>query len=387
MAARPGLYVDDNSGNGVTDPQSARLALASLLSGPGIISGTQGNVTGSSSGPNMKYVIPAESFATQRGTLAADGLYLWPNDAPVTVDSGSPAPSSGKRYDVIWAAHNNAYTSDGFADADSLPHLGVTIGTASSTPAVPAAPAGALVLAQSLVGTSIANAAAATITQVAAITTLGPGVAGYVISDANLATAPGNYNVNATNVPGGSGWWFVAVEARGTVVLQTAMASTATTASFATWQRSYDGSSWTAWTLVGGAHAARRRGVGAAFNLAGGPNVVNPVTGWGTDQTNKGDIAYAGGIFTAGSPGTYRWDATLQWPGGSGYRIFQYVLINGALDGGGQQTRTVDPSASTLSGGMSVELAAGDTVQIAVQATTGGVAGVIPVAFSLVRVA
>lgn len=174
MSARPGLYVDDNSGNGVTDPQSARLALASLLSGPGIISGTQGNVTGSTTGPNMIYSVPAESFATQRGTLAADGLYLWSNDGPVLVDSSTPAPSSGKRYDLIWARHKNAYSSDGFGDSDSLPALGVTAGTAASTPTRPTAsvPAGALVIAECLVTAGNANAAAASITQVAPLATV-----------------------------------------------------------------------------------------------------------------------------------------------------------------------------------------------------------------------
>lgn len=174
MTARPGLYVDDNTGNGVTAPQDARLALASLLSGPGIISGTQGNVTGSSTGPNMIYSVPAESFVTQRGTLAADGLYLWANDGPVLVDSATPAPSSGKRYDLIWARHKNAYTSDGFSDADSLPELGVTVGTAASTPTKPYAsvPDGALVLAESEVTAGNANAAVATITQVAPLATV-----------------------------------------------------------------------------------------------------------------------------------------------------------------------------------------------------------------------
>lgn len=168
MAARHGLFVANGTA-GVTSPQDARLALAGLLSGPGIISGTQGNVTGSTSGPNMKYLVPAETFVTQRGTLAADGLYLWDNDGVYTADSGAPAPASGSRYDVIYALHRNA--NDGFGDANSDPVIDVVRGTASSTPSVPAVPAGALALAQALVPAGAANAAAAgvVITQVAAL--------------------------------------------------------------------------------------------------------------------------------------------------------------------------------------------------------------------------
>lgn len=169
MALRHGLFVSGASA-GVTAPQDGRLALAGLLSGPGMLTG--GAVTGSTSGPNMKYTIAAGVFVTQRGTLAADGLYIVPNDGAVTVDSGSPAPGSGTRWDLIWVRQLNAYGSDGFGDANSDPVFGVTVGTAGSTPTKPYAsvPAGALVLAESNVGTSIANASLATITLVAPLT-------------------------------------------------------------------------------------------------------------------------------------------------------------------------------------------------------------------------
>lgn len=170
MALRHGLFVSGASA-GVTAPQDARLAIASLLSGPGVSNG--GVVTGSTSGPNMKYTIAAGAFVTQRGTLAADGLYIVPNDGPVTADSGSPAPSSGTRWDLVWVRQPNAFGSDGFGDANSDPVFGVTVGTAGSTPTKPYAsvPAGALVLAESNVGTSIANASLATISNVAAAVT------------------------------------------------------------------------------------------------------------------------------------------------------------------------------------------------------------------------
>jgi hypothetical protein len=167
MAVRHGLFVANGTA-GVTSPQDARLALAALLSGPGVLNGF--TVTGSTSGPNMKYLVAAGAVATQRGTLSADGLYLWTNDGVYTADSGAPAPASGSRYDVIYALHRNA--NDGFGDANSDPIIDVVRGTASSTPTMPAVPAGALALAQALVGTSIANASLAAITPVAAKTTL-----------------------------------------------------------------------------------------------------------------------------------------------------------------------------------------------------------------------
>lgn len=191
MAARHPLFVANGTA-GVTTPQDARLALASLLTGPGILNGF--SVSGSSSGPNMKYLVTAGAVATQRGTLSADGLYLWTNDGTFTADSGAPAPASGSRYDVIYALARNA--NDGFGDANSDPIIGVQVGTASSTPSVPAVPTGALVLAQSLVASGSANAAAGTvtITNVAARTLVGTGVAtGWV------ACSGGNVNVSGTS--------------------------------------------------------------------------------------------------------------------------------------------------------------------------------------------
>lgn len=185
MTLRPGLYVDDNTGNGVTQPQDARLAFAGLLSGPGSVKGAA--VTGSTSGPNMKYVIPADVYVTARGVAATDGLYLLANDGALTVDSGAPAPSSGSRWDLVWVRQQNAYTSDGFGDTSSTPTSGVTVGTAGSSPTKPYAsvPAGALVLAESSVGANIANASLAVISQVAASVALLSGIA--------RATAPTGY--------------------------------------------------------------------------------------------------------------------------------------------------------------------------------------------------
>lgn len=184
MTVRHGLFVQNGSA-GVTPPQDARLALAGLVQGaPGIMAGTGGAVTGSTSGPNMQYVVPAAVIATVRGTLAADGAYLSANDGNVTVNTATPAPGSGQRYDVIWARAKNA--NDGFGDPNSDFELNFTVGTASGSPVVPAIPSGAVALAQALVGTSIANASLATITQLAGAVVARGGSQPI----ANLAAAP-----------------------------------------------------------------------------------------------------------------------------------------------------------------------------------------------------
>lgn len=181
MTARHGIFVSGASA-GVTAPAEARLALQGLLTGPGILTGCA--VAGSSSGPNMQYTVAAGVLATSRNFAAgvagstADGLYLWANDGSVTVTSATPAPGSGTRYDLIYALHPNAFTSDGFGDATSNPTFAVQVGTAGSTPVKPYAslPAGAMVLAESHVGTSIANASLATIVTVVPNTASAGGV-------------------------------------------------------------------------------------------------------------------------------------------------------------------------------------------------------------------
>jgi hypothetical protein len=164
MTLHHGLFVAGASG-GVTSAKDARLALAALLSGAGVISG--GAVSGNSSGPNMKYDLAAGQFVTARGAAATDGLYVFANDGTITVDSATPAPVSGTRWDLIWVRHKNAI--DGFADDASDPILGVTVGTSGSSPTKPygSVPAGALVLAEAQVHTGDTDATHATITQVA----------------------------------------------------------------------------------------------------------------------------------------------------------------------------------------------------------------------------
>jgi hypothetical protein len=181
MTLHHGLFVAGATG-GVTSAKDARLALAALLSGAGVISG--GAVSGNSSGPNMKYDLAVGQFVTARGSAATDGLYVFVNDGTITVDSAAPAPVSGTRWDLIWVRHKNAI--DGFADDASDPILGVTVGTSGSSPTKPygSVPAGALVLAEAQVHAGDANATSATITQVATY-------AGAVAADSGRQTSGG----------------------------------------------------------------------------------------------------------------------------------------------------------------------------------------------------
>lgn len=172
MTARHGLFAA-NGTTGVTSPQDGRLALSGMLSSEGVLSGML--VSAVSSGPNMKYSVSAGACATVRGSIAADGVFVWANDGPVTVDSGAPAPSSGTRWDLVYARHRNA--NDGASDANSDPEFGVQVGAAASVPTKPYVnlPPGALVLAECQVGTNIPDSTTAVITQ-AALMAAGRGI-------------------------------------------------------------------------------------------------------------------------------------------------------------------------------------------------------------------
>lgn len=172
MTLRPGLFVTDDD-NDVVSSQDARLALAALLSGTGILFG--GAVTGTSDGPNIDYAIAKAAWSVARGERDADGLYVVSNDGSVSTadlddNAGTPAPASGSRYDLIWVRQQNALTGDGFGDSTSDPEYGVTQGDASSSPSKPTGdvPAGALVIASALVDSTATSGADVTITMEAA---------------------------------------------------------------------------------------------------------------------------------------------------------------------------------------------------------------------------
>lgn len=364
MVARRGLWVASGSA-GVTQPQDARLASAGLLSafgaGPldaaaGVIYGP-GNpcrVTGSSSGPNMKYVVAAGVLATARGT-SSDGLYLWANDGAVTIDSSTPAPGSGTRWDLVYARAKNA--NDGFGDADSDTELGVTVGTAGSPPTKPygSVPSGALVLAECSVGTSIANASLAGITQVSP--------------------------------------WKVARGAPVPVRSQTERdaltqydALTVSRLDTGKIEQS-DGTSWVAFIPATVRHVARS----TTLSAAAGSDV--PITSWNLAPYNVGDIAYGAGVFTVARTGLYQFDLTISWPTTTTttHRRSQYVFVNGAetsvQEGRADITITGTNSAvNVVSTGGNIALNAGDTVQAVVSHTFSASLTLSPKVFTLLQV-
>lgn len=347
MTLRNGLFVSGPAG-GITQPQDARLTLAGLLSGPGLLTGYA--VTGTTSGPNMQYSIAAGVAVTQRGTLAADGLYTLPNDGPLLANSGAPAPSSGKRWDLIWVRHKNGFDG-GFTDTDSNPDWGVVVGTSGSTPTKPysSVPAGALVIAESDVGTSIANASLATITQVAA-----PVVAqGGILPVANSALYP------AAPIPG---------EAVFDIALKQVLV--------------WDGASWRPYLPTVTRQMTRTTG----FTLSSGDNFITAYSG---TVFNYGNIGYSGGIFTTAAAGPYRWDATVTIPSFSGTgRCSIKAFVNGAAVVDGEHDVAAGGVALAVSPGGPVLLAAGDTVQLCINASGTAIGlGITANRFSLTRMA
>lgn len=191
MALRPGLFVT-NDANTLVGPKDARLALAGLLSGPGVLRG--GVVSGASSGPNIRYNLAPGVFVCERGDRTQDGLYVLSNDSQLTLDSGVSAPNSGSRIDLIWVRQKNSYAGDGFGDNDSDAEAGVTVGGAGANPVPPTGslPPGALVLAEAVVSQGDGAGEDAQITL----------VADKVTAPANLLDADGVLPV----ARGGTGW-------------------------------------------------------------------------------------------------------------------------------------------------------------------------------------
>lgn len=170
MTARDPLFVVGAAGAGQTSPTEARLALAGLIApstGAGARSGVlygAGSplaVTGTS---GMSYSVAAGQAVADRGSTAL-GSYLGSNDAAATVTTtAAPGTAGQSRYDVIWIRFPDAEQGD----ANSAAVLGVTQGTASASPTVPAIPTGALALAQALVPNGATRTdTLVTITQVA----------------------------------------------------------------------------------------------------------------------------------------------------------------------------------------------------------------------------
>lgn len=90
------------------------------------------------------------TFVVSRSTN--DGVTVLVNADDMTLDLDA-APSSNRRYDVIWIRQND----EDLGDSDSLPTLGKTTGAAAASPAIPTAPSGALVIATVLVPANVAS--------------------------------------------------------------------------------------------------------------------------------------------------------------------------------------------------------------------------------------
>lgn len=159
MALLRGLFARKDATRGTT-PIEARQALSGLLSLPttgGVLRGMQ--VTGTD---GWAYRVAAGVVTFVRG--AGDGVIVSANDSATSVGT-DPAPSTGSRWDLIWARHLDVDAGD----PSSEPMFGVTSSTAAGTPSKPynAVPAGATVLAEALMPASSLSAANASIRQVA----------------------------------------------------------------------------------------------------------------------------------------------------------------------------------------------------------------------------
>jgi len=103
------------------------------------------------------YSVGAAGFVASRG--ASDGVNEYTNDGPLTIACPT-APGSGlSRIDIIWTRHPTAGEN---GDTTSEPILGVASGTAaSSNPAVPSIPTGALELARNTMTSAATSTASA----------------------------------------------------------------------------------------------------------------------------------------------------------------------------------------------------------------------------------
>lgn len=86
------------------------------------------------------------------------GALLIQNDGNVKVPLKA-APSANSRIDVVYVKQNE--TRSPMSDGSDVPTFGVVEGTASAVPVAPAAPAGALALAQVLLPAGVSNTSAA----------------------------------------------------------------------------------------------------------------------------------------------------------------------------------------------------------------------------------
>lgn len=195
MATFRGVGVRQTSAGIGTQPAEARKSLAGLLmpssavgARVGILAGP-GNPLRVSGTAGWEYSVNGGPLASSRSD--SDGATIPGLDGTTLTPAVSAAPGSGSRYDLIYLVQHDLDNGD--ADASAV--LGVVEGVASGSPVKPAVPAGAVVLAESVVaaGATSTNHANVTITQVLGNTVARGGilpVANQAARDA-LAKYPG----------------------------------------------------------------------------------------------------------------------------------------------------------------------------------------------------
>lgn len=144
----------------------------------------------------MNVSVAAAVFAASR--TKADGVVVFANDGAVNV-AISAAPVSNSRITVIWVKQND----DTQGDANALPVLGTTDGTAAATPLKPAIPTGALELGTLRVysGTTAANGGLNTLTETYQMTAMQGGVVPFRTKaelDLWTTAAPGQVVIDIT---------------------------------------------------------------------------------------------------------------------------------------------------------------------------------------------
>lgn len=150
-----------------TTPLESRLALAALVAEyapgqprTGVMTQSIDNpaIVGASSSSMVYTVQPCEVVIAR---AAGDGVYIITVSGTTNVAT-DPAPATGSRWDILYIKQND--TDKG--DPNNLPVLDVVKGTAATSPTKPAAPSGAMVLAEARIyaGTTAASGGSNTLT-------------------------------------------------------------------------------------------------------------------------------------------------------------------------------------------------------------------------------
>jgi urocanate hydratase len=132
------------------------------------------------------------------------------------------------------------------------------------------------------------------------------------------------------------------------------------------------------------------------LDYSGTPVVIGTaglkLTSWAGPAFNTSDMTYGSGVVTIHSNGIYIPATTIQWPAATvGYRVSQGFVINGGstfVEAGQHEAQFSNGVGSQhlTCGGIAFQLAAGNTIQVRLEGSTNGIAGIQPTAFSVTRV-